>query len=153
MAVSFDAETVARLDVLRRASRGDADALISLASDARALVLAEQVDEYITSLEGVTYSRLAAAQGRADALVLLIEHSAHLGKLAADAEDWDASDDWHGQVIALLEIVADRLPMVNADCLTVTLNQAASESSPSVMEAAKVYRNFWAPVFGAEAFA
>lgn len=138
---------------LRLASVGDAQAQLRLSKSARELVVSGEADEIIASIEGLTYARLAAAQGVPDAIMLAADHCSHLAKVYSDCGEDECAADWAGQAIALLEIATDLLPAVNAADLMQTLNTAAEMATPEIMAQAKVYRSIFAPVFGADAFA
>lgn len=145
-----DAQNVADL---RLAATGDASAQLRLSRTARDLVLAGVADDIVGSIEGVNFARLAAAQGVPDALVLLSDHCAHLGQAFAECGEHDASDNWIGQSLAMLELAAEVLPAANAAALMDSLNIAADNANAAIMQAAKEYRAIFAPAFGAAAFA
>lgn len=138
---------------LRLAAAGDAQAQFRLSYAARQMVINEEADEIVASIEGLTYARLAAAQGVPDAIMLAAEHCNHLAKVYSDCGAEDCADDWAGQAIGLLEIATDLLPSANAANLMQTLNTAADMASPEIMALAKFYRSAFAPAFGAAAFA
>lgn len=138
---------------MQLAARGDGQAQLRLARAARELVLAGDADEIIASVEGVTYARLASAQGIPDAYMLLAEHCAHLAAVYAQCGEQATSDMWLGQAIAILELAAERLPDENAAALMSTLNLAADSANPQAMREAKLFHAIFAPAFGAAAFA
>ena len=138
---------------LRLAARGDAQAQLRLSYAARQMVINEEADEIVASLEGLTYARLAASQGVPDALMLAADHCSHLATVYSACGAQESADDWAGQAIGLLEIAADLLPAANAANLMQTLNTAADMASPEIMALAKFYRSAFAPAFGADAFA
>jgi len=138
---------------LRLAATGDAQAQFRLSRAARDLVLSGEADEIVTSIEGVAYARLAAAQGIPDALMLLAEHCSHLAAVYYQCGEPDCGDMWVGQSIAVLDLATELLPSANATALADTLDTAAFEATPAIMEQAKSFRAIFAPAFGAAAFA
>lgn len=135
------------------AAAGDAQAQFRLSKSARELVISGEADEIVASIEGLTYARLAAAQGVPDAIMLAADHCSHLAKVYSDCGAEECAADWAGQAIGLLEIATDLLPAANAANLMQALNSAADMASPEIMAQAKIYRSIFAPVFGADAFA
>lgn len=135
------------------AAAGDAQAQLRLSKSARELVVSGEADEIVASIEGLTYARLAAAQGVPDAIMLAADHCSHLAKVYSDCDEEECAADWAGQAIGLLEIATDLLPAANAANLMQSLNSAADMASPEIMAQAKIYRSIFAPVFGADAFA
>ena len=107
-----------------------------------------EADEIVTSIEGLTYARLAASQGVPDALMLAAEHCAHLGKTYSLCGEEDSAADWIGQAIGLFEIATELLPAQNAADLMHSLNVAADMATPEIMALAKFYRAAFAPAFG-----
>lgn len=146
-------DTRQHVDDLRLAARGDAQAQFRLSHAARQMVVTGEGDEIVTSLEGLTYARLAASQGVPDALMLAADHCSHLAKVYSDCGAEACANDWAAQAIGLLEIATDLLPASNAAELMQTLNTAADMASPEIMGLAKFYRSAFAPAFGADAFA
>jgi hypothetical protein len=146
-------DTRQHISDLRLASAGDAQAQFSLSRSARELVVSGEADEIVASIEGLTYARLAAAQGIPDAIMLAADHCSHLAKVYSDCGEDECAADWAGQAIGLLEIATELLPAANAANLMQSLNTAADMSSPEIMAQAKAYRSIFAPVFGAAAFA
>lgn len=146
-------DTRQHISDLRLASAGDAQAQFSLSRSARELVVSGEADEIVASIEGLTYARLAAAQGIPDAIMLAADHCSHLAKVYSDCGEEECAADWAGQAIGLLEIATELLPAANAANLMQSLNAAADMSSPEIMAQAKAYRSIFAPVFGAAAFA
>ncbi|MDK2756417.1 MAG: hypothetical protein KYX66_06745 [Blastomonas fulva] len=138
---------------LRLAATGDAQAQLRLSQAARAMVVTGEADEIIASMEGLTYARLAAAQGVPDAIMLAADHCAHLGKTYSDCGAEDSASDWIAQAIGLLEIATDLLPSENAAALMQTVNIAADMSTPDIMALAKFYRAAFIPAFGLAALA
>lgn len=138
---------------MRLAAAGDAGSQLRLARASRELVLSGEADEIVTSVEGLTYARLAAAQGVPDALMLVAEHCIHLSKVYYECSAMECGDMWTGQAIAVLELAAELLPSANAAELMQTLNVAADIATPAIMAEAKAFRAIFAPAFGAEAFA
>lgn len=145
---SVDDDTRQHIEDLRLAASGDAQAQLRLSQAARALVVSGEADEIVTSLEGLTYARLAAAQGVPDALMLAAEHCCQLGKTYSICGEEDCASDWIGQAIGLFEIAAELLPSSNAAALMQNLNVAADMATPEIMTLAKFYRAAFAPVFG-----
>lgn len=145
-----DAQNVADL---RLAAAGDADAQLRLAYAARRLVVDGIADEIVCSVEGFSFARLAAAQGKPEALLVMAEHCAHLAKVYADCGAPECAESWHGQALAVLELAAERLPDPSAAGLMDSLTLAAADATPGVMREAKMFHAIWAPAFGAEAFA
>lgn len=146
-------DTRQHVDDLRLAARGDAQAQFRLSHAARRMVVSGEGDEIVTSLEGLTYARLAASQGVPDALMLAADHCSHLATVYSSCGAEECADDWAAQAIGLLEIATDLLPASNAAELMQTLNTAADMASPEIMALAKFYRSAFAPAFGADAFA
>ena len=146
-------EDARNLALMRRAAGGEAEAQLLLAVECRRLVTNEEADDIIASVEGITYARMAAAQGLTAGMMILAEHCAHLAKVYAECEAQDCSDSWFGQAIAVLEIATEHLPSSNAADLMQNLNIAADTASPNVMRYAKQFRAIFVPAFGAAAFA
>ena len=146
-------DTRQHISDLRLASAGNAQAQFRLSRSARELVVSGEADEIVASIEGLTYARLAAAQGIPDAIMLAADHCSHLAKVYSDCGEEECAADWAGQAIGLLEIATELLPAANAANLMQSLNTAADMSSPEIMAQAKAYRSIFAPVFGAAAFA
>jgi len=144
-----------RADLLL-AARGDADAQLRLAIEARRLVVSGEADDIIGSIDGVNYARMAATQGKPDALMVLAEHCAHLATVYGECGETVCSEDWHGQAFATLELAAENMP---ASCdaeradLMQALNELADQASPAIMEFAKLWRALWAPAFAPQAVA
>lgn len=149
-------DDAASLDDLRLAAAGDGQAQLRLSQTARRLVLAQEADDILGSIEGVAYARLAAAQGIPDALMLLAEHCVHLAFVHYEAEDpevEDIADMWLGQAMGVLELAAELLPASNAGELISSLTIASHSASPRVIAEAKFFRDLFSPAFGAAAFA
>src|SRR3546814_12913708 len=79
--MDIDPGDLESIDDMRLAAAGDAAAQYRLSCRARQLVLAGECDEIIGSVEGVSYARLAAAQGLPDALLLIAEHCGPLANV------------------------------------------------------------------------
>lgn len=139
--------------LLRLAATGDAAAQIELARESRRKVLREEADEIVCSIEGLTYARLAAAQGVPDGLMLVADHSAHLAKVYYECDENDTADMWLGQSLAALELATELLPTENANALADQLVQHAEHATPNIMREAKLFRDIFAPAFGPAAFA
>lgn len=149
-------DDAATLDDMRLAAFGDGQAQLRLAKTARRLVLAQDADDILGSIEGVTYARLAAAQGIPDALMILAEHCVHLAFVhyeGGDPEAEEIADMWTGQAIGVLELAAELLPASNAGELITSLTIASDCASPRIIAEAKYYRELFSPAFGAAAFA
>lgn len=145
--MDIDSGELESINDLRLAAAGDAAAQYRLSYRARQLVIAGECDEIIGSVEGVSYARLAAAQGLPDALLLIAEHCGHLAKTYYDCGVTQAGDSWHAQVIAILELSAELLPGPSAPELMQALNVAADDASPEIMEEAKIFRTLFADLF------
>ena len=148
--VRDDAST---LNDMRLAARGDGQAQLRLARTARRLVLAQDADDILGSIEGVTYALLAATQGIPDALMILAEHCTHLAFIHYEAEAGEIADMWLGQAMGVLELAAELLPASNAGELITSLTVAAEGATPQVLAEAKFFRDLFSPAFGAAAFA
>jgi hypothetical protein len=149
-------DDAATLNDMRLAAFGDGQAQLRLAKTARRLVLAEDADGILGSIEGVTYARLAAAQGIPDALMILAEHCVHLAFLYYETEvpeAEEAADMWTGQAIGVLELAAELLPASNAGELITSLTIASDCANARIIAEAKYYRELFSPAFGAAAFA
>lgn len=151
--MEIDPSDVESVRLMRLAATGDAAAQLELARTARQLVITGDADEIVCSIEGLTYARLAAAQGVPDALMLVAEHCAHLANVYAQCGEQPTSDMWQGQALGVLELATEMLPPANAADLMASLNIAADNASPAIMQEAKLFRAIFAPAFGAEAFA
>jgi hypothetical protein len=149
--MDIDPGDLESINDMRLAAAGDAAAQYRLSCRARQLVLAGECDEIIGSVEGVSYARLAAAQGLPDALLLIAEHCGHLANVYYECGATEAGDSWHAQVIAILELSAELLPGPSSYELTQALNVAADEASPDIMEEAKMLRDLFAPLFAPNA--
>lgn len=136
---------------LRLAAAGDPQAQLRLSYAARQLVIAGDADEIVTSIEGLTFARLAATQGVPSALLLAAGHCTHLGRTYADCGADDSARDWIGQAIGILEIATERLPASDAADVMQAVNVAAGMVAPETMTLAKFYRAAFAPAFGATA--
>lgn len=150
-------DDAATLNDMRLAAFGDGQAQLRLARTARRLVLAQDADDVLGSIEGVTYARLAAAQGIPDALMVLAEHCVHLAfihyEAGADDEVNVVADMWLGQAMGVLELAAEMLPASNAGELISSLTIASDGATPQIIAEAKYYRELFSPAFGAAAFA
>lgn len=85
-------------------------------------------DEIVCSVEGFSFARLAAAQGKPEALLVMAEHCAHLAKVYADCGAPECAESWHGQALAVLELAAERLPDPSAAGLMDSLTLAAADA-------------------------
>ena len=147
------ADDARRVADLRLAARGDGEAQLRLAAEARELVEGGGVDDIIGSMEGVHFARLAAAQGIPDALMILAEHCAHLAMVYTSCGETECGEDWHGQALGVMELAAENMP---ANCaaeraeLMQSLSSLADEASPAIMQSAVQWRNLWAPAFAVE---
>ena len=135
------------------AARGDADAQLLIAEECRSRVVAGDMDQLFGSMEGVTYARMAAMNGRTKALPLLARHTRELSCYCASAGAEDMAADHYGHAMAIMEIMADHMPLDEADGIRAEIDAAAERNPAQVMEAAKFYRALWAPLIGVEAFA
>lgn len=152
--MEFARNDAAAVDDLRLAAMGDGQAQLRLAQTARQLVLVdEETDVIVCSIEGVCYARLAAAQGIPDALLLLADHCAHLAKVYYESGADHLADVWLGQCIGVLELATEVLPASNAAALMDQLTVTAHCATAEIMTEAKYFRDLFAPAFGAEAFA
>lgn len=151
--MDYARDDVAAVNDLRLAATGDGQAQFRLAYAARQLVLAEDADDIVGSIEGACFARLAAAQGIPDALLLLADHCAHLAKVYYECEANDSADVWLGQCLGVLELATELLPASNAAALMDQLTITADCTTPEIMAEAKHFRDLFAPAFGAEAFA
>lgn len=145
--MEIDPGDIESVNDMRLAAVGDAAAQYRLALRCREYVVAGECDEIVGSIEGLSYARLAAAQGVPDALLMIATHCGHLARAYWDCGVIDAGNSWHAQVIAILEISAELLPGPSGPELMQALNVAADEASPEIMEEAKIFRTLFAPLF------
>lgn len=133
------------------AAKGDADAQHALAEEGRRCVIEGSVDVLFGSMEGIAYARMAALNGRVDALHLLAQHIRALSRYCASVGAEEMAADHYGHAMAIMDILADRLPTEEADAVRLEIDAAAERNTAEVLRAAQFHRDQWAALLGPEA--
>lgn len=132
--------------VLHLAAHGDLEAMRHMASEALRLVLSgDDPHPLVTLHEGAMFARMAAAlsgEGNDHLVTVFL-----LGLSAQYAED-DFADAYAGEMVALLEAVAD-LGGDDGEEAARILTQSAEAETADIMELAKLYKERLAAAKGA----
>lgn len=130
------------LDYLRDAS-GDPVALVKLAKAALASSAIEGGNPLIATVEGLTFARLAAAQGDLAAFGLMITLGAQLGDLLDDVGDFDTAADMRGKALAAGDIACDKVPDGSLGEILGAYLAANEIADPDSLPHAACARRFW----------
>jgi len=133
---------VSALDYLRDAS-GDPIALVTLA---KAALTASETDghhQLVATVEGLTFARLAAAQGDLAAFGLVVTLSAQLADLLDDMGDFDTAANMRGEALAAADIACDKVPEGSLGEVLGAYLAANEVADPDSLPQASHARRFW----------
>ena len=130
------------LDYLRDAS-GDPVALVKLSKAALAGSEAEGYHPLIATVEGLTFARLAAAQGDLAAFGLMVTLGAQLADLLDDMGDFDTAANMRGEALAAADIACDKVPEGSLGEVLGAYLAANETADPDSLPQASHARRFW----------
>ena len=133
---------VSALDYLKDAS-GDPVALVKLAKAALASSEVEGHNPLISTVEGLTFARLAAAQGDLAAFGLMVTLGAQLADLLDDMGDFDTATDMRGKALAAADIACDKVPEGSLGEILGAYLAANELADPDSLPQASSARRFW----------
>ena len=130
------------LDYLRDAG-GDTAALVKLAKAALASVDTDGINPLVATVEGLTFARLAAAQGDLAAIGLMVTLGAQLGDLLDDVGDFDLAHNMRGKALAATDVACDKVPEGSLGEILGAYLAANEMADPDSLPHAASARRFW----------
>jgi hypothetical protein len=128
---------------LHDAACGDPEAQVRLAKAALAASQIEGSNPVISTVEGLTFARLAAAQGNLAALGLVVTLSAQLSDLLVDVGMFDDAATMEGQGLGAADIATDKVGEESLGEILGAYLSASSNSDPASAPHAASARRFW----------
>jgi len=131
------------LDLIREAGWGCAESQVRLAKLALAGETLGHADRVVSTVEGLTFARLAAARGDMTGLGLFIALQNQLAELLDDAGLFDSGDSHRGESLAAADVTVDRVPDGSMGEILGAYLAAAENVTPDALESAQHHRRKW----------
>ena len=98
------------LDLIRDAAWGSTESQVRLAKLALAAETLGHADRVVSTVEALTFARLAASRGDIGALGLVITLHAQLAELLDDAGLYDNAETARGNALGVADVAVDKVP-------------------------------------------
>ena len=131
------------LDSLKDAAWGDPAAQVRLAKAALAASATPEADPVISTVEALTFARLAAAQGDLAAIGLVVTLNAQLAELLDNAGLYDTANAIRGEALAAADLATDHVPEGSLGEVLGAYLQASEKAHPDSLPRASSARRFW----------
>lgn len=125
------------------AAWGDPDAQVLLAKRALAAGTLGHADRVVSTVESLTFARLAAAQGSIGGMGMVVALSAQLADLMDSAGHQDSAADLRGEALAVADVAMDRTDDESLGEILGAYLASAEAAGPDVAQAATPYRRSW----------
>jgi len=130
------------LEYLRKAG-GDTRALVQLAKAALSASTMEGGSPLVSTVEGLTFARLAAAQGDLAAIGLVVTLGDQLGDLLDDVGEFDAATMMRGVALGTADVACDKAPEGSIGEILGAYLAANENADPDTLPHAGSARRFW----------
>lgn len=133
------------MQLLRDAAWGDADSQVKLAKLSLAAGTLGHADRVVSTVEGLTFARLAACRGDVGALGLVIALQSQLADLLDDAGLHDKGDDARSEALGAADAAVDLAPDASLGEILAAHLTATDLADPDTLPAAREARKKWFP--------
>jgi hypothetical protein len=133
------------IQLLRDAAWGCPDSQVKLAKLALAAETLGHADRVVSTVEGLTFARLAASRGDVAALGLVITLQSQLAELLDDAGLMDKGDNARSEALGAADAAVDLAPDASLGEILAAHLTAVDLADPDTPPAAREARNKWFP--------
>lgn len=133
------------LALIREAAWGCPDSQVKLAKLALAAGASGYADAVVSTVEGLTYARLAASRGDVAALGLVITLQSQLADLLDDAGLIEKADNARAEAMGAADAAVDLGPDASIGEILAAHLTAADLADPDTLMAAQAARKKWFP--------
>lgn len=125
------------------AAWGDPDAQVLLAKRALAAGTLGHADRVVSTVESLTFARLAAAQGNIGGMGLVVALCAQLADLMDSAGQPDTATDLRGEALAVADVAMERADEQSLGEILGAYLASADAAGADVAKAATPHRRTW----------